>query len=307
MKNVYKISSIILLITISFSNFSCSKTDLGNLDEYDISFESVESVMQTEAMLNVAFIDVFNIGLRTGAFYDESSAVAKTNVGSDSEILGGSMTIRRIEGDNPYSLVIADWTDVNKADDYGFNRRGGIVANVKSLWNVKGSRIDIGFGIAKNIAESIGEEQRDAYFFNDYKIEGEVVLENLGEEKYRFVIVDGVVTSTDGKIAHRDSDLFLQWVEGKDTPKDIKDDVWHIYGSVNGITSNGIEYEIVIEKSNYLTKSICKYPTKGVADFVIQKVKFSLDYAPEDEACDNIAEVDFYGKKKIIELGEEEK
>ena len=305
MKAIYKISSVVVLLTIFSLNFSCNKVDLGDIEKHDVSFGDVESVMQTEAMLNVAFIDIFNIGIRAGAFYDETSAIAKNSTAPNSDIMGGTMTIRRIEGSKPYSLVVADWTDVNKEDNYGFFRRGGLVAKVNSPWKEKGSKIDITFGIAENVANSIGEEARDAYYFNDYKIQGEVTLENLGGGKYHFVIIDGLITSPEGKVAKRNSDLFLKWEEGIETPKDIKDDVWHIYGTVDGVTSNKMDYSITVDEDKYLLKSICTFPLKGVANFMIKKIKFTLDYAPVDEGCDNIAEVNFFGAKKIIEFGEE--
>jgi hypothetical protein len=304
MKTIYKIFSILLLFAVFSLSFSCGKVDLGNLEEYDVSFKEVESVMKTESMLNIAFIDIFNIGIRAGAFYDETSAMGKKDVVPNSDIMGGTMTIRQIEGSAPFSLVIADWTDVNREDNYGFLRRGGLVAKVNSPWNEKGSKIEITFGISENVANSIGETSRDAYYFNDYKIQGEVVLENLGNGKYHFVILDGVITSPNGKVAKRNSDLFLQWEEGTETPKDINDDVWHIYGTVDGVTSNNMDYSITVDEDKYLLKSICTFPLKGVADFMIKKMKFALDYAPVDEGCDNIAEVDFYGAKKIIEFGE---
>ena len=293
MKNVYKISAIILLFTISFSNFSCSKTDLGNLDEYDVSFESVESVMQTEAMLNVAFIDIFNIGLRAGAFADEQSLSKKAGGGASEDLLGGEMLIKFVGDQAVIPLYVeVDWGQDKKIGDDGFSRKGKIIAKVTKInWENKGSVIEMSF--------------RD-YYFQGHKVTGFVTLINSGDDIYEMKIEDAAITSPDEKIAHRDSDLIFKWIEGKEDRKDIKEDVWHIYGNVTGITSNGMEYEIVIEEDNYLTKSICKYPTRGVADFMIKKVKFSLDYAPVDEACDNIAEVDFYGKKKIIELGEEE-
>ena len=306
MKTIYRILPIVALAAISFSNFSCDKVDLEKLDEYVVSVDDVESVMQTEAMLNVAFIDVFNIGVRAGAYYDEVSALGKTKVVPDTGIMGGSMTVQVVDGSNPYSLVIADWTDVNIVNNDGFSRRGGLVAKVNSLWHKKGSVIDITFGIPSNIANSIGVEPRTAYYFNNYKIEGKVRLENLGEGKFNFKVIDGVITSPDGvKIAKRNSNLFLHWEGGVDTTMDISDDVWNIYGTVEGITTTNMEYEISIEESNFLLMTSCEFPLKGIADFMIKKVKFSLDYAPESEECDSKAELEFYGAKKIIDFKEE--
>jgi len=291
MKTLYKIIPIVAIVTIILSITSCKKTDLGGADEFDVSFEGVESVMQNESMLNIAFIDIFNIGIRAGAFADEQTLGKKAGGGATDEVLGGEMLIKFV-GDNAVIPVYVeiDWGKEKKIGVDGFSRKGGIVARVvKNNWKNKGSEIEISF--------------RD-YYFQDHKITGSVTLKNLGSGTYEMIIEDGAINSPDGKVAKRDSDLFLKWQEGIETRKDILDDVWNIYGTVDGVTSNDIEYSIVVDEDKSLLKSICEYPTKGIADFLIKKVKFSLNYAPVKEECDNIAEVDFYGNKKIIEFGE---
>ena len=287
-----------MLFTISVTNFSCDKVDLGNLEKYDVSFDEVESVMQTESMLNIAFIDIFNIGLRAGAFADEHTVnnSAKKSVVDPEDIMGGGMSILYTSGsitdktEIPVTVLI-EWGDVNNIGTDGFARRGSIVATLTNTnWINAGAVVTISF--------------RD-YYFQGYKITGEVTLKNLGSGVFEIIVKDGVFTSPDGKVSKRNSDLFFKWIEGKETLKDVKDDVWHIYGTVDGVTSNEMEYSIKVEENKYLEKSICEFPTKGVADFMIKKVKFTLDYAPIEEECDNIAEVNFYGKKKIIKFGED--
>lgn len=299
MKIIYKILPIIAFIAIMFSNSSCDKTDLNKLDDYDISVEEVESIMQTESMLNVAFIDIFNIGLRAGAFADEnteSSIAKKLVVAPTEDILGGQMSILYKSGsieektEIPVSVQI-EFGDVNKIGNDGFARRGKIVATVKNTnWVNKGSEITISF---------------TNYYFKDYKITGEVTLKNLGSSLFEIIINNGVITSPEGKVAKRNSDLFLNWKEGVDTAKDISDDVWNIYGNVEGITSNEMDYEISIKENNSLLMTTCEFPLKGIANFTIKKVDFSLDYSPESEECDSKAELDFYGTKKIIDFKEE--
>ncbi len=299
MKTIYKILPIVALVAISFSNSSCDKTDLGNIEEYDVNINEVELVMQTEAMLNIAFIDIFNIGIRAGAFADESttdSNAGKKLVVPTEEVLGGEMSILYPSGsveektEIPVTVLI-DWGDVNKKGADGFDRRGSIVATLKNTnWVNKGSEITIRF--------------RD-YYFKDYKITGEVTLKNLGSGLFEIIVNNGIITSPDGKVAKRNSDLFLNWKEGVETPKDILDDVWNIYGNVEGVTSTEMEYEISIEENNYLLMTTCEFPLKGIADFTIKKVKFALDYAPELEECDSKAELNFYGTKKIIDFYEE--
>ena len=291
MKITNRFFPIVAIVAVLFLTYSCEKTDLGGLDEYDVSFDGVESVMQNEAMLNIAFIDVFNIGIRAGAFADEQTLGKKAGGGAAGEVLGGEMLIKFV-GDNavlPIHVGV-DWGHEKKIGVDGFSRKGEIVATVYEYnWKNKGSIIKITF---------------KEYYYQDHKITGFVTLENMGDGVFNMNIEDGSITSPDGKVAKRDSDLFLKWQEGIETPKNILDDVWHIYGTVDGVTSNNMKYSIVIDEDKSLVKGECEYPTKGVADFTIEKVIFSLNYAPVEEECDNIAEVDFYGKKKRIEFGE---
>lgn len=299
MKSIHKLFPLVALVAISFSNFSCDKSDLDKFSDYDVSIDEVESVMQTEAMLNVAFIDVFNIGVRAGAFADKSSVSSsgkKLVVPPIEEILGGEMSIRYLSGsigdkvEIPITVFI-DWGDVNKIGADGFARRGNILATLKNTnWVNEGSEITI---------------MLTDYYFKDYKIEGEVTLKNLGSGLFETVVDECVITSPDGKVAKRNSNLFLNWKDGMETPMDIMDDVWNVHGNVEGITSTEMEYEISIEESNYLLMTSCEFPLKGIADFMIKKVKFALDYAPESEECDSKAELQFYGTKKIIDFGEE--
>jgi hypothetical protein len=295
MKNIYKTIPAIALIALSISNFSCDKIDLKNLDDYEVSFTEANEVMQSESMMNLAFIDVFNIGIRAGAFADENLEQAKKSGVISRDLLGGTMSILYPSGDIddkteiPVSVRV-EWGDEKKEGADGYSRRGSLVATLKNTnWANEGAEISINF--------------RD-YYLNDYKISGEVTIKNKGNFVYEIIVIEGTLTSPNGKISTRNSDLFLKWNEGFETPKYIEDDIWYLYGNVDGCTVNKLDYKINITEDNYLRKGICLYPTKGVADFEIKKIKFTLDYAPNNEECDNIAELDFFGIKKEITFGE---
>jgi|LGOV01.1.fsa_nt_gb hypothetical protein len=293
MKHFTKFIRVAIVAILPFIYSSCDKIDLGEAEDYDVSLEEVKSVVYTEALLNVTFVDVFNMGIRAGAFADIQLNSMPKKSGNVVDVLGGQMEMLIIDNNpNLPATIRLDWGDENKKGSDGFNRRGMMVATLSNYWSEANSKISIEF---RN------------YYFNDYKVEGEVTFTNLGSNLYNVYIKDGKVTSTDSKIAKRNSDIFLKWIEGVDTKMDITDDIWGIYGVVGGTTATGLDYVIDIKEDKYLEKAtVCKHPNKGVASFLIKAIKFSLDYSPDNEECDSKAELDFYGLKKQIDFDDSE-
>jgi len=300
MKKLAKFITVAFIATLPFFNSSCEKTTLD--DEYDVSFEDAKSVMLTEVMLNIAYLDIFNVSMRAGAFADEILSSKTKNFGDNSEILGGTMDI--LFGPDIDTRVAADWTDINKIGEDNISRRGGMIINIDGFWRETPTEISVGFGIPAEIASNLeGIEARNAYYINDYKVEGEVKFTNEGGNLYHIEIKNGIVTAPDGKVSKRNSNLYMKWKEGFETKMDITDDIWEMYGMLGGTTANDLDYTISISDTDALEKATAyKYPNKGVANFTIKGVKFSLDYAFENEEYDNKAILDFYGINKLIEF-----
>ncbi|MEN8136873.1 MAG: hypothetical protein ABFR62_00385 [Bacteroidota bacterium] len=285
MKNITKIIVVALIATFPLLNSSCDKDPL---ESYDVSLEEAKSVMLTEAMLNLSYIDVFNTAIRAGAFADEElKKMAKMNNTAIEDILGGEMSILTEDGQpNLPATIKIDWGATNKKGDDGFNRRGMMIARLSNYWSEPSSTITIEF--------------KD-YYFNDYKIEGETAFTYEGGNLYHLTIINGKVTSPEGKIAERNSDTYMNWAEGSDTKMDITDDVWELYGVIGGKTTEELEYTMSISADTPLSKATsCKYPNSGISNFTIKGIKFALDYSFENSECDNKATLDFYGLKKEI-------
>ena len=68
---------------------------LPEIKEYDVSFEELTEVVQTEADLNLAQLDVLNVGMRAGAFADNKiSNRLPAKKSSTENVLEGQMILK---------------------------------------------------------------------------------------------------------------------------------------------------------------------------------------------------------------------
>ena len=205
MKIFFRIIAVTILFTLPFCSSSCKKSDFEDLsseieEKYDVSLDEVTDVSNTEAIMNIAFSDIFNIGIRAGAFADEQAAASsKKSISPSEDVAGGEMTLLIIDGAPSYpATVIINWGDINKEDDLGHKRRGKIKAVISAPWENKGSEITISF--------------KEGYYFNDNQIEGDITLKNNGSYIFNRIIENGKITTPDKKEMTRTSNINMKWI-----------------------------------------------------------------------------------------------
>ena len=76
-----------------------------------------------------------------------------------------------------------------------------------------------------------------------------------------------------------------------------------MYGTANGTTTSQVYYSFGISNDTPIVKKTkYKYPHKGIVNFKIRTLDFTLDYSPDNESDDSIAELEIIGNKKTIDL-----
>jgi len=164
-------------------------------------------------------------------------------------------------------------------------RAGKIIITVNGYRKVEGSTRTVTF---------------ENYYFNDIKVEGTKVTENMGENDYGNVVfsamlTDGMLTFPDDIVVTREFYREREWVAGYDT-RNIWDDECFITGYASGTTYKGFAYENTV-KSALHWKRVCRFFVSGVIEINREGIEpFELDYG--DGECD---------AKAILRRGDEEK
>lgn len=138
------------------------------------------------------------------------------------------------------------------------------------------------------------------YYFNDIKVEGTKVLENMGYNNNQNLLVSvrvtgGKLTLPDGKIIERTVDHQREWTAGLLT-KNIWDDECLITGTATGKNINGVSYINTITTALQWKRS-CRFIVAGVVKIEREgKATVELNYGTGD--CD---------AKAVVTVGTETK
>ncbi|HRO76597.1 MAG TPA: hypothetical protein PLP27_10670 [Crocinitomicaceae bacterium] len=169
--------------------------------------------------------------------------------------------------------LIVDWGTSNCTCNDGKTRRGKIM----TTWT--GSYFDQGT-IIKHIPID--------YYVDDNKIEGEMVVENMGTntsgQPFYNVNVNGTATMNTGAVINYTSERVRTFTNGYTTPSFFLDDEYDITGTANADIVSGPSY--IAETVTPLHIKIgCPHITKGILDFTKQgQPKWVLDFG--DGTCD---------------------
>ncbi|MBM3420967.1 MAG: hypothetical protein FJY11_07525, partial [Bacteroidetes bacterium] len=103
-------------------------------------------------------------------------------------------------------------------------RKGKIIIEITAMRHVSGSKRTATF---------------DNYYFNDIKVEGTKVIENLGPNSAQNIVIaitltGGKITLPDGKTVEREVDREREWIAGMATPRYLWDDECLITGTTSG-------------------------------------------------------------------------
>jgi NOL1/NOP2/fmu family ribosome biogenesis protein len=145
----------------------------------------------------------------------------------------------------------------------------------------------------------------EAYYVDDYKVEGTRTTVNLGENaenqlQFSVKVENAVVTDPDGQAVSWESERVRTWIEGRETGfftpngnggfmgwDGVTDDVYEITGSSAGTNRADINYTVIITEALRVQLN-CRHITSGV--ITIEPEGYGariLDYG--DGACDNQA------------------
>jgi hypothetical protein len=172
---------------------------------------------------------------------------------------------------------------------YENSRSGRIIIEVTGPRREEGSKRTVTF---------------DNYYFNNIKVEGTKVYENLGlNSAGNFVIAvtleNGKLILPDGISIERTIDHQREWIAGFMTP-DRWDDECLISGTASGKNADRISYSSVITSPLHW-KRVCQFIVSGIVTLTKEGSEpFKLDYG--DGECDNKATVSRGNESKEILL-----
>lgn len=271
------------MITASvLMTFNSCRKDMFSLEQSSVDLALDESVTET------VFEDVFNsIDNATIALDDAMKSGDTKSVFLVADSCPAISVLHPSTGIWPKIITIDYGTGCTGF--YDNTRSGKIIIEVTGPRREEGSKRRVTF---------------DDYYFNDIKIEGIKIFENLGlNANGNFVISvtlnDGKLILPDGKTLERETEHQREWVAGFMT-KNIWDDECLVTGSSKGKNAEGISYVRTITAA-LRWKRVCAFIVSGVVKIEREGAEpFELNYGNGE--CDNKAVVSRGEETKEIQL-----
>lgn len=122
------------------------------------------------------------------------------------------------------------------------------------------------------------------YYHNDYKVEGDHFLKNLGETSngnlhFNVIIENGKITSEADKTIYFTENSIRTWIAGANTPLNIWDDEYLLDGTQSGKSGKGTKYTLTVEEDLHfvlLPRSI----KSGIINMDVANIKdIKVNYA----------------------------
>ena len=277
-------TKIFLIITaLVLLTFTSCKKDMSLLEPSSIDIASDDAVSEA------VFEDIFtSIDDATIALDD-----AMKNGDSKSPLLVIEDACPAVTVEHPATGI---WPKVITIDYgtgctgfYNNTRSGKIIINVTGPRREEGSKRTVTF---------------ENYYFNDIKVEGTKIFENLGPNEAGNIVISvsltgGKLILPDGKTLERDAEHQREWIAGFATPVRW-DDECLVTGSASGRNADGISYLRTITSALHW-KRVCVFIVSGVVNIERADAEpFNLDYGSGE--CDNKAVVSRGGETKEIQL-----
>jgi hypothetical protein len=186
-----------------------------------------------------------------------------------------TVTITKPDGTAFPKHIVIDYGTTGCEGTFGNIRKGKIIVDQTGLMGISGSVRTITF---------------DNFYINDYKIEGTRTVTSNGlntNQNYQRTVamVNGQITTPDGKIITRNAEHVEEWIAGADTPLNFTDDKWSVTGSATGTNRNGKSYTAVIT-SPLIFDFGCQYKiTQGIKTITTENHVVVIDFG--NGACDN--------------------
>ena len=281
-----KTNALLIVSAFLFLLISCKKENKQNDNNNSVPTNEIIIAANDNAISNNMFDDVFKRSSEAGRKMDDSLSGKKSSFG----LLSSCATITI----SPFDLftwpktVTIDFGNTNCLGSDGYYRRGKIIMTVSTWFRDSGCVITI---VPQN------------YYVNDYKIEGQKVITNLGRNSqnhlcYSVQVTNGKVTDPNGQYYRTwNSNRVHEWISGENTLNPW-DDEYLITGTANGVTRTAKPYNIVINNPLNIYTG-CKWIRSGKITLTVQESAnvthtVVVDYG-NTPVCDNIAIVTING------------
>ena len=262
MKKIILIISTLALVAMFTS--SCNKSEK--------IIDQNTSASADDALAESLFENVTKV---VDEAYDSSSGNTKST--NEIQFVNGCAVVTIDLTIFPYELIV-DFGNENCLCADNRYRRGKILVTFNGEYRESGTVITYGF---------------DNYYVNDYQIDGDKVITNMGQNEsgninYNIVVVGVINFPENGGTVSWNATKNREWIEGIDTWTQL-DDVYHITGSSEGIRSNGLQWtrNILVPLR---VEIACKWIVLGTMEIVPEGIPARVFDWGNGE-CDNIATV----------------
>ncbi len=133
------------------------------------------------------------------------------------------------------------------------------------------------------------------YYHNDYHIQGTQTITNMGRNAaghivYRVVVNSATVTHpTNGQTSTWSTTQYREFYAGYDTPINIFDDVYMIWGNANGVSGDGEPYDITVNTALQVNIG-CRWIVKGTFTLTLNNYpSYPITFDYGSGACDALA------------------
>jgi len=231
-----------IAVALAIMVSSCQKAE--NVADIDVNLADDDAV--TEAVFDDVFssVDIASIGLEDILGADTKGPI----------FAGDTCPIVTVNDHDPLTWPKVVTIDYGAGCVYGeLVRKGKIMITVSAPRNETGSTRTVTF---------------DEYFFNDIKVEGTKIIENLGFNTNQNLVVSvtlagGKLTLPDGKTIEREVAREREWIAGMNTPRNVWDDVCLITGTTSGVTIKGVAYSTTIAAPLKWVRA-CRFLVSGI-------------------------------------------
>jgi hypothetical protein len=289
MKNIFVLSGLFLMMFFT----SCEETEKGSLDATQAQTVLTEAVTaysiyaETQKEATKAAFDAENT-LKSGQLY----AVEYPQV-----------TIEPFNATDWPKTITIDYGTENLQGQDGRYRRGVMVITASNMADVENTVWDIAYS---------------DFYLNDYKVEGDHSVQYLGKNEnnnpeYSGSIVNGKITSPEGKIFFFEQETTREMIAGQETHyvtsgniNDLCDDEYLVTGTHSGESSEGYTYTMSTEEPLHLSVC-CKWVMDGKLAVSLpgSLLNFEIDFRPDGdtgEMCNNSAAFSVFGITYPVDL-----
>jgi hypothetical protein len=262
-----KTKVLVMIAALAVLSFSSCKKDSSSatIDEASVN------LADDDAVADVVYEDVFNTADNATIILDQMGSPEARSVVVPVDSCPSITITRPASGLWPRIVTVDYGTSCVGSND---NVRSG-----KIIIEVTGPRMQVGSKRTITFAD---------YYFNDIKVEGTKVLENMGFNSNQNLTVsvrltDGKLTFPDGTTIERSTDHLREWTAGLLT-KNIWDDECLITGTATGKNIEGVTYKNAIMTALHWTRA-CRFIVSGVVKIEREgALPVQIDYGTGD--CD---------------------